>query len=604
MKKSLYGISLLALLLVVFLGGARFNQREAGRSTAGATDRQILHYVDPMNPAHTSQEPGIAPCGMPMEPVYAAKEPLGDSEVSGRSSSTPLGAVNINLQKQQIIGVQVGEVTQAAEAYSIRALGRIVPDENRVYALIAATDGWIEEINGATTGSLVNKNQVMAQIKINNYDFFTWQQRYLTERGYTGRASMSASPPSEADQGRRRLSSAYQAGLPSPESEIQMTTEALSDNAQTNAPHQPEIIAEVKDKLPQKTGTDHSEHMGSRSKGKSEGPGGIQDTNLLYTSKGRQELLNLGVAETQLQELAESGTYITHVDLRSPVDGLVLARKVSPLQKIERGVECFRIADLGRVWIEADIYDLEAKSIQPGMEARVSLPRQREHFTATVSEVPPRFDPASRSLKVRLEMDNPENALRPEMFVDVEFLITRSESVTVPAGAVLDSGIKKTVYVVMGEGVFEPRAVVTGWQGNDRVEIVSGLQPGDKIAVSGTFLIDSDSRMKLATARLMEEKVDKAPDAPMPVSLTAPAPQPLPPIIQEGTLTDPVCGMAIDPDKAKAAGLIVEAEGVTHYFCSEDCKEQFKQNPHRAPVEKTDTQVPPGAPDYGVHHHD
>ena len=178
-------------------------------------------------------------------------------------------------------------------------------------------------------------------------------------------------------------------------------------------------------------------------------------------------------------------------------------------RKSTAAAECFKIADLSRVWVEADIYDSEANYIQPGMQARVSLPKQSEHFTATVSEVLPRFDAVSRSLKVRLEMDNPEYLFRPDMFVDVEFLIPLPESITVPSGAVIDSGKRKTVYVVMGEGVFEPRAVVTGWQTSDRVEIVEGLQPGEKIVVSGNFLIDSESRMKLAAARLMEDKAEQ-----------------------------------------------------------------------------------------------
>ena len=147
----------------------------------------------------------------------------------------------------------------------------------------------------------------------------------------------------------------------------------------------------------------------------------IREDDVLYASKARQELLNFGVGESQLAQLAKTGVYVTYIELRSPVAGLVLARNITPRQRITSGAECFRVADLSKVWIEADLYDIEAKYIQPGTLARISLPGQPQQLTATVSEILPRFDAASRTLKVRLEMENPENSFRPDMFVDVEF---------------------------------------------------------------------------------------------------------------------------------------------------------------------------------------
>ncbi|MBV5328335.1 MAG: efflux RND transporter periplasmic adaptor subunit [Chlorobium sp.] len=650
MKKSLYFISLLILLVVVFFGGARFNQRGTNQDAASALDRRILHYVDPMNPEHTTKEPGIAPCGMPMEPVYA-EETGGPGGADPARTTTP-GTVKINLQKQQSIGVQLGTVTKTKEAHHLRTLGRIIPDENLVYTLIAATDGWLEEINESTTGSLVNENQLLAQIKVYNYDFFTWQQRYLTELGYTSRISVTASSLSPTDQGRRRVSSGagYQAGLPIPESDIQMlkrqatisrmTTEALSPQGteslsapdgtmehphtpdqpdsmassalQENTPpgsrHQTAKTSPATEKLSTPPDDIHSAHMGNQPPSGATSPGADRDRNLLFASKGRQELLNFGVAESQLKTLADNGAYLTHVDLRSPVNGYVLSRLVSPLQRIERGTECFKIADLTRVWVEADIYGSEAKDIQPGMEARITLPNQHEHFTATVSAIMPRFDAVSRSLKIRLEMDNPAYVFRPDMFVDVEFLLPLPESITVPSSAVIDSGKRQTVYVVMGEGVFEPRTVVTGWQTSDRVEIVEGLQPGEQIVISGNFLIDSESRMKLAALRLMEDKTEKPLNTQAPVPTAAPAPQTAPPAVKHDLpkekTKDPVCGMTINEENALADGLTVEHEGKTYYFCSEDCKEQFKQDPRSFLGEKAADPTQTDASAHGGHSHD
>ena len=650
MKKSLYVLSLLLLLFVVFFGGVRFNQRGASQSTAGTGERQILHYVDPMNPTHTTKEPGIAPCGMPMEPVYAEEGTLGGSGLTGSVLSTSPGAVKIKPHKQQMIGVQLDDVTSTKETDRLRALGRIRPDENRIFTLIAATDGWLEKISESTTGSLVKANQLLAQIKVYNYDLITWQQRYLAEHGQTRSISRSPPPLTRREQARLKYPGP-QTNLPSPGSEMQtssppadslaensppMVTTPPStpieemaasptsdpihppDNAQSDSMHNIGRTSAVTEMRSPKPGADHSQHMENLSHENSEELRAIRQNNPPSASRGRMELLNLGIEESQLKEFAKNGRYITHVDLRSPANGYVLERKVSPLQKIENGTECFRIADLSRVWVEVDLYDSEAKHIQPGMEARISLPKEHEQFTATVSEVLPRFDAVSRSLKVRLEMDNPELVFRPDMFVDVQFLIPLPEAITVPASAVIDSGKRKTVYVVMGEGVFEPREVATGWQTGERVEIAKGLQPGEKIVVSGNFLIDSESRMKLAAARLMEDKAAQpvqtqmpavAEPAPTPTAAPTPAPHPTMPAADTQKTSvekvkDPVCGMSVNQDQAMADGLTAEVDGKTYYFCSADCKEQFKQNPQPFLTEKTGQPMHTDVPAHGGHQHD
>ena len=107
---------------------------------------------------------------------------------------------------------------------------------------------------------------------------------------------------------------------------------------------------------------------------------------------------------------------------------------------------------------------MKRKYVQPGVKVRATLPNQNKTLWATVSDILPQFDPVTRTLKVRLETDNPDYALRPDMFVDVEFPVNLPATVTVPVDAVLDSGLKKTVFVDRGNGYFEPRKVETGWR--------------------------------------------------------------------------------------------------------------------------------------------
>jgi membrane fusion protein, copper/silver efflux system len=134
----------------------------------------------------------------------------------------------------------------------------------------------------------------------------------------------------------------------------------------------------------------------------------------------------------------------------------------------------------------------------------------------------------------------------------VEIPVTFPKAVTVPADAVLNSGSKKTVFVARGKGLFEPRQVVTGWQFGNRVEITSGLEPGEQIVVSGNFLIDSESKMELAAAGMY------------------------------GTLEkDPVCGVDVAVRKADKSGLSSIYQGKIYYFSSHDSKRQFDNNPSR-----------------------
>jgi multidrug efflux pump subunit AcrA (membrane-fusion protein) len=416
------------------------------------------------------------------------------------------GTVKITPQKQQIIGVKVGAVERAPGIYEVRALGRITPDENRVYPLIAATDGWAGDVQGSTTGSLVKKNQLMAQISIFSYDFFSWQQRYLTELANRG-LRRHPNTPTEARQPESMQSEEPRTDVPqsdgAPDAVLQPahqhTESPVSDTKGSETPPsstpQPET-QQSKSRLPPVTL--------ALTRQLARSPLNDRADAALYANKGKLELLNLGVGEAQLEELALTAQYVSTIELRSPANGLVISRGISSFQRVDSGTECFRVADISRVWVIADVFNAEAKYIRPGLPARISLPGQSRHYEARVSDVLPVFDAASRSLKVRLEMDNPKNSLLPDMFVDVEIRIPLPATVTVPASAILDSGRIKTVFAALGDGFFEPRPVVTGWRFGDRVEILEGLMTGDRIVTSGTFLIDSESRMRLAAAGLTE----------------------------------------------------------------------------------------------------
>jgi Cu(I)/Ag(I) efflux system membrane fusion protein len=261
-----------------------------------------------------------------------------------------------------------------------------------------------------------------------------------------------------------------------------------------------------------------------------------------------RDLLRLGgMTDDQIAEVEKTHKSSTTFRVIAPVDGIVLARNLSPGQRFEKGTEFYRIADLTSVWVLADVFENERSLLDSASAPSVRC--QGRSFQARRSETTPQFDPDARALKVRLEVANPGDTLRPDMFVDVDFNVRLHDVLTVPADAVLDSGLRKTVFVERGEGIFEPRSVETGARLGDRVEVSSGLMAGDRVVASGNFFIDSESRLQPAA---------RASAAPL------------------ASDKDPVCGMPLDPAKA---GFQARYGGKTYSFCSESCKGKFTARP-------------------------
>jgi YHS domain-containing protein len=171
-------------------------------------------------------------------------------------------------------------------------------------------------------------------------------------------------------------------------------------------------------------------------------------------------------------------------------------------------------------------------------------------------------------LKLRLEADNPGFVLRPDMFVDIELPIAKPSGLTIPADAVIDSGREQRVFVEHSPGIFEPREVHVGWRFGDRVQIVQGLAEGERVVSAGTFLVDSESRLKSVQSGPKQEPQEKL----SPKSTTSTA-------VAAKMVKDAACGMNIDANKAVAEGHTITRDGVTYYFCSDRCKRKFSEQP-------------------------
>jgi YHS domain-containing protein len=176
------------------------------------------------------------------------------------------------------------------------------------------------------------------------------------------------------------------------------------------------------------------------------------------------------------------------------------------------------------------------------------------------------------------------------MFVDVELEVEKPAAITVPADAIIDSGRRKTVYVERSSGMFEPRLVQTGWRLGERVQITNGLQPGERVVVSGNFLIDSESRMKTPEAAGTAQAVGSGQSPVGSRQLAAGNKQGMRSMNPAKSEKDLVCGMDVDPNSANVVK--TQYKGQTYYFCSEMCRKNFEENPEKYVHEMAEPDMP------------
>lgn len=210
----------------------------------------------------------------------------------------------------------------------------------------------------------------------------------------------------------------------------------------------------------------------------------------------RARLRNLQVAE-------QAGARQT---LHAPIDGVVLEKTAIEGARFAAGEALFRIADLSRVWVIADVFERDLAQLRVGQPAQLVFDAfPGRSFEARVAYLYPTLDTATRSTQVRLELDNPDGALRPGMFARVE-IMTGGDAprVAVPASAAIDDGDRQVVLVALGEGRFAPRPVRLGMRGSDFAEVLDGVRDGERVVVSASFLIDSESQLRAALSNLAD----------------------------------------------------------------------------------------------------
>ncbi|MCB4801569.1 Cu(I)/Ag(I) efflux system membrane fusion protein [Methylobacterium brachiatum] len=221
----------------------------------------------------------------------------------------------------------------------------------------------------------------------------------------------------------------------------------------------------------------------------------------------RRRIRNLNVSEAVIAEMERTRTVPRAITWAAPRDGLVLERRAVEGMKAAAGDTLFRIADLSRIWVLADVPEHDLAGIRVGQAATVRVPGRS--LTARVEVIYPQVNRETRSTRIRIELPNPDGLLLPDMYADVEIATGATEPVVaVPEGAVIETGSRQAVLIDGGEGRFAPRAVEIGRRGDGYVEIRAGLRAGERVVTAANFLIDAESNLKAALASLAAPPTD------------------------------------------------------------------------------------------------
>jgi Cu(I)/Ag(I) efflux system membrane fusion protein len=217
----------------------------------------------------------------------------------------------------------------------------------------------------------------------------------------------------------------------------------------------------------------------------------------------RARLRLFGVSEAELVTIEKTGKPIRAIYLRAPISGVLTSKNVVAGAKVGPAEALFDIVDLSRLWVLADVYEYELPRVRVGQRATITLsywPGQK--WVGRVGFIYPAVEEKTRTIKVRVEVDNPKGELKAEMFADVVLEAPPQKVLRVPEDAVIDTGTRKLAFVSLGDGRLEAREIATGLHADGFWEVRAGLRAGEKVAVGASFLIDSESKLRAAISSM------------------------------------------------------------------------------------------------------
>lgn len=436
---------LLAITLVVVLF-ARPTTKPSGTNAAAGGPKKVLYWIDSMNPGHKSDKPGKAPDGMDLVPVYA-------DEAAAAPSA----------EKKVLYWVD-----PMHPAYKSDKPG-IAPDCGMTLVPVYAEGGEpaTSTVAGYSNVKLTSERKQLIGV-----------QTGMAEMRPLGRSVRTVGRVAVDETRLYRISTKFEGYIE--KLYVNVTGQQIRKGQPLFSVYSPDLLSTQQEYL-----------LAMRAAKAS--------PSLLVAA--RQRLLLWDITPAEIRELERTGAARKSVTIYSPTNGYVLNKIAVAGARVTPGEPLFEIANLDHVWIQADVYESELQFIRLGAVATTTLSYiPGRTWTGRVTFIAPTVDPMTRTVKVRSEFDNADGALKPEMFGDVVIDQPAREVVVVPDSAVLQTGTRSVVFVVKGNGTFEPREVQTGTKSGDFMEVRSGVAAGEKVVTQANFLIDSESRLKAALA--------------------------------------------------------------------------------------------------------
>ena len=418
MNKSILLTAILMLTLGLLIGYYLLPKESSlspeVTSSSNNEQRKPVFYRNSMNPSVTSPVPTKDSMGMDYVPVYA-----GDT-----AESTVMGTVKIDPVVVQNIGVRTSFAKQESLGRTIRSVGRVDFNEEKMARLHPKVEGWIEKLWVDKTGETVKKGDIL--VSIYSPKLVSTQQEYLLA-----------------------LNS------------LKLLKKSPFDDVRNGA------------------------------------------KDMVQSSRERLRLLD--VPEHQIKELEKTRKVKKQLHIHTPVNGTVTRIGSRPGQYVTPKTELYMVVDLSQVWVYADVYEYELPWIKEGDEVEMTLASvPGKTFYGRLGYIYPYAQSTTRTTKVRVVFENSEHLLRPEMFAEVIIHSDIKENtIVIPSQAVIRSGERSQVFVVTEPGRFEPRLVTLGIESNGRVEVLSGLSAGEEVVTSAQFMVDSESKLREATEKMM-----------------------------------------------------------------------------------------------------